>query len=169
MSSLYRRATPQQRRLLRIVEGAVRNACHYHSDRLHIEPRFVRSIAKRTVGTLTAQWPEASAARAPSQQRGVGFLDGPRAVEGLVTDPTGPDRPVFERPEGRSAAGLHRASPLVRVRREIALRAGIARKAGLDARADQYIEILRLIALAQGRTVLEERFSTRAEPWEAPR
>lgn len=61
MTTLYRRATPQQRRVLRIVEGAVRNAAHAHG--LTLPPRFARSVAKRAAGTLTAQWPDALAPR----------------------------------------------------------------------------------------------------------
>lgn len=46
-----------QRKMLRIIEGAVLNAHHAHppdGDRITIE-RFARSVAKRAVGTLSAQ------------------------------------------------------------------------------------------------------------------
>lgn len=62
MSTLYKRATPQQHRILRAVEGAVRNAGHAHPE-YKIDRRFARSAAKRAAGTLTAQWPEVLAAK----------------------------------------------------------------------------------------------------------
>lgn len=61
MTSLYNRATPQQARVLRIIEGAIKNAAHAHEE-IKVSPRFRRSIAKRAAGTLTAQWPEVLAA-----------------------------------------------------------------------------------------------------------
>ena len=67
MASLYRRATPSQQRILRIVEGAVKNASDAHPEVL-ISPRLKRSIAKRAAGTLTAQWPDVLAARASSER-----------------------------------------------------------------------------------------------------
>src|SRR5260370_35193289 len=61
MAPLYKRASPAQRRILRVVEGAVLNAADAHG-----RPRdryIARSIAKRAAGTLTASWPEVLAAR----------------------------------------------------------------------------------------------------------
>jgi hypothetical protein len=55
MSSLYKRATPLQRRMLRIVAGAVINAHHAHAIHDISIERFARSVAKRAVGTLSAQ------------------------------------------------------------------------------------------------------------------
>ncbi len=54
MSSLYKRANPTQRKMLKIVEGAVLNAYDAHSGIKDIE-RFARSVAKRAVGTLYSQ------------------------------------------------------------------------------------------------------------------
>lgn len=58
MSSLYKRATPVQLRMLRIVEGAVLNTIDAHDlgdGFLFDTKRFARSVAKRAVGTLSAQ------------------------------------------------------------------------------------------------------------------
>lgn len=55
MSTLYKRATPLQKRMLRIIEGAVMNAHHAHAKRDISMERFARSVAKRAVGTLSAQ------------------------------------------------------------------------------------------------------------------
>lgn len=56
MTTLSKRASPRQKRLLRIVEGAVKNTIDAHPDWRQIEPeRLARSIAKRAVGTLSSQ------------------------------------------------------------------------------------------------------------------
>lgn len=58
MSTLSKRATPLQLKLLKIIEGAVVNAHHAHPtgeiNDLTLR-RFARSVAKRAVGTLSAQ------------------------------------------------------------------------------------------------------------------
>ena len=57
MASLYKRATPSQARLLRIIEGSIRDAAHAHPE-IELGPKLRRSIAKRAAGTISAQWPE---------------------------------------------------------------------------------------------------------------
>lgn len=52
MSSLYKRATPGQRQILRIVEGAVLNEADAHGRPRNM--KMARSIAKRAAGTLAA-------------------------------------------------------------------------------------------------------------------
>lgn len=54
MSSLYKRATPTQKQMLKIIEGAVKNAYDAHPEITDIK-RFARSVSKRAVGTLSAQ------------------------------------------------------------------------------------------------------------------
>lgn len=61
MTSLYRRATPAQGAILRIIEGATKNAADAHPE-IKVSARHRRSIAKRAAGTLSAQWPEVLAA-----------------------------------------------------------------------------------------------------------
>lgn len=61
MTTLYKRATPPQQRILRIVEGAIKNAADAHEE-IKVSPRHRRSIAKRATGTLTAQFAEVLAA-----------------------------------------------------------------------------------------------------------
>ncbi len=56
MATLYKRANARQKRLLRIVEGAVRNALHAHPDGYTKHDHFARSVAKRAVGTISSQW-----------------------------------------------------------------------------------------------------------------
>ena len=55
MTSLYIRATPRQAKVLKIIEGAVRNADHVHG--WNLPAKAPKSIAKRAAGTLTAAWP----------------------------------------------------------------------------------------------------------------
>lgn len=59
MSTLYKRATPRQALVLRMVEGAVKNTLTAHPSYGTMPPeRLARSIAKRAAGTLTAGWPD---------------------------------------------------------------------------------------------------------------
>lgn len=62
MATLYKRASRIQMRMLRIIEGAVRNTLDAHPDICIYDEqgpidhnRFARSIAKRAVGTLSSQ------------------------------------------------------------------------------------------------------------------
>jgi len=55
MASLYKRATPLQEMVLRIIEGAIKNAQDAHPE-IQVTPKHRRSIAKRAAGTLTAQF-----------------------------------------------------------------------------------------------------------------
>lgn len=67
MVTLSKRATPQQRRILRAVEGGIKNALHAHPE-LQYDPRLTASIAKRITGTLSSRWSEVLAAQAPSKK-----------------------------------------------------------------------------------------------------
>jgi hypothetical protein len=69
MTSLYNRATSVQERILRIVEGAVRNAAACHSE-ARFSHKFPRSVAKRAAGTITAQLAVTLAGSGPSDQGG---------------------------------------------------------------------------------------------------
>lgn len=64
MVSLYKRATPAQAMMLRIIEGAVKNAADAHPEFV-LTDRIARSIAKRATGTLTAHLGQALAAKPP--------------------------------------------------------------------------------------------------------
>jgi hypothetical protein len=66
MTSIANRATPAQALLMRMVEGAVRDAVSCHPE-WSFDERLVKSIAKRAAGTISGQWSEllaASTARA---------------------------------------------------------------------------------------------------------
>src|ERR1700761_6582133 len=86
MATLWKRATPSQYMMLRIIAGAVLNVQDHHG--MVREQRFARSVAKRAVGTLTAQWPDVLAA----SNRQIGGRDrlvprqpqGSQLIEGLL-------------------------------------------------------------------------------------
>jgi hypothetical protein len=63
MSSLYKRATPEQFWMLRVIEGAIKNTCDAHNDKF--SRTFAKSVAKRAVGTLTAERPKTLGAGLP--------------------------------------------------------------------------------------------------------
>lgn len=69
MATLWKRANGPQYRMLKIVSGAVLNTANAHPGVLP-DKNFARGVAKRAVGTLTAQWPEVLAAsESPSGKR----------------------------------------------------------------------------------------------------
>lgn len=66
MVTLRKRATSIQERLFIIIEGAVRDAARKHPD--WSAERLAASIAKRAVGTLTAEMSIALAVREDGQK-----------------------------------------------------------------------------------------------------
>lgn len=76
MASLWKTASPPQYMMLKMVAGAVLNVQDHHN-----QPRdrsFARSVAKRAVGTLTADWPSVLAARTSRRQDGLRETSKPR-------------------------------------------------------------------------------------------
>lgn len=140
MSSLYKRATPAQAYILRVVAGAVMNVAHYHPE-YGLTERKARSIAKRAAGTLTAQWPEVLAAReVPSQGNGGPFV-----------------KPSCRSPEYAMATNggrrtWVRRSPFKLLKRDLGIAAGAARRAGNNERAEAFVDTLRMIAKLEGKT-----------------
>ena len=61
MSTLWKRASGPQFRMLRIVSGAVLDAANAHPHKVP-DKSFARSVAKRAVGTISSQWAELLAA-----------------------------------------------------------------------------------------------------------
>jgi hypothetical protein len=134
MSTLYKRATPAQHRVLRIVEGAVKNASDAHE--LEISPRHRRSIAKRAAGTLTAQWPDVLAAKKLPESGGAAIPVQPRRRR----------RSEITEADGRGVAEASKRSPLKPLRNRIVCQMTAIRVSGDLARYEAYREILRLIA-----------------------
>lgn len=141
MASLYKRATPSQTRILRIVEGAVRNAAHAHQG-VTVPNTFARSVAKRAAGTLTAGWPEVLAAKLTPSNRSVGRVNGPAAHGGLS----------LVKSAKRGSPWVSRRSPLDDLWRRCSKMVGVAKRAGDQHTIQALIEVLKLIAAKQARS-----------------
>lgn len=133
MVTFYKRACPSQKMVLRIVEGAVKNASDAHPE-IEISPQHRRSIAKRAAGTLTAQWPDVLAAREPSESDGV--LSGSkthRRSSQLVPA------------TGREASHDHQRFPLRRLISMISRPIRGLKESGQDERAEAFVDVLKMI------------------------
>lgn len=135
MATFSKRANLRQHRILRIVEGAVRNAADAHPAAGDWN-RFARSVAKRAAGTLSAQWADVLAMPrvAPSDQ----------GVE-LATDSMHLRRSHSSRPGERGRSQRVRPPPLSRLHRRIGFLAGQAQRAGQIERHAALVEVLRLV------------------------
>ncbi len=134
MATLYNRATASQRRVLRIVEGAVKNVADCHPE-LKLTPRVCRSIAKRAAGTLTAQWPDVLAAKRPSERAD----ETPGASVGA---------PTSHRSRGseRGRGQLYNPRPQLRfLWNRFAGEVALAKRTGRTERAEAFIDVLRAI------------------------
>jgi hypothetical protein len=142
MASLYRRATPSQARILRAVEGAVRNTQHAHPE-LSISPRHRRGIAKRAAGTLTAQWPDVLAAkriRLPSESHD----------EFVTWDNNRRGQPSVTGATGRDAGELYGRVPLRLLIKSISCQIKPLKLAGQTERAEALIDVMKLIYTLRG-------------------
>lgn len=83
MATLYKRANSIQQRMLRIIEGAVKNTADAHPE-FRYSPKLGRSIAKRAVGTLSAQL--AGVLAAPAVRQGEGPPVQPRPHPSLFQE-----------------------------------------------------------------------------------
>lgn len=132
MSSLYRRASGPQSRMLKIISGAVMNAAHAHRM-ASIDERFARSASKRAVGTISAQWRELLATPQASSRADVRDCNRVHN-EAKHIKPRG----------GRRAGG---ADPRIsRVIREVSRLIRPARDAGHQERAAALVEVMKIIA-----------------------
>ena len=136
MTSLYKRATPSQARILRIIEGAVKNAADAHPT-IEVPPRFARSVAKRAAGTLSAQWPEVLAVNLSLSKTANGETSSSPSLVG---------RSQLVMATGRRAPQTARRSPLSTIIKQLSNMAGAARKAGQTERLEALIDALRIIA-----------------------
>lgn len=135
MASLHKRANPSQRRMLRIVEGAVKNAAFYHPAHF-VTDRFARSIAKRAVGTLSAQWPEVLAAK--------GISLSPQAATEIVRSALPRGGQVTIHAERRSSHSKRRP-PLDALWHRLKQQIRPLREAGENDLAEAYVEIMKTI------------------------
>lgn len=134
MVTLYKRATASQRRVLRIVEGAIKNAADAHPE-FRFTPRIARSIAKRAAGTLTAQWPDVLAAKMPSGRSD----QTPGASIGAPI-------PHLRRVSGKGLrTSAHPQPQLRKMWKWLSIEVGAAKRAGAIERAQAFIEVLKRI------------------------
>jgi hypothetical protein len=137
--TLSKRATPSQRKILRVVAGAVKNVSDAHPE-YKITSYMARSIAKRAAGTLSAQWVDVLAASSMSSDR------------------AGNETCCIIRPQPRSdtkRAGKGSLKPLGQrpllrhLWNDLAKKVGAAKRAGQQERVEVYIEVLKKIAKIQ--------------------
>lgn len=138
MATLWNRASGPQYRMLKIVAGAVMNAAHAHPGR-QIDERFARSVSKRAVGTISAQWVELLAApsAAPSGAGRDKLKNALRRKAQL--------RRLCKR---GPAKGYNSWPPLAFAVKRIAGEAGRARRDGNLERERAMVEMLRIIKRA---------------------
>ena len=141
MASLYKRATPSQVRILRVVEGAVKNAADGHPE-LEIPAHFPRSVAKRAAGTLTAQWPDVLAARSASSDKARVSLNGGTRL--------GSSQYFKGRYRG-AVPSAYRRSPLIDLWHEIARSLRPLKDAGQIERYEALVDVLKMIAARQAK------------------
>lgn len=123
MVTLYKRATPSQRQVLKIIEGAVKNVADAHGH--EYDPYLARSIAKRAAGTLTARWPDVLAIA--SSHASSDSADG--GTPAHAGRPRGSQ--LGKGPE-RGPPHVARRSPLHKLWKRFALEVGKAKRAGLS-------------------------------------
>ena len=150
MVSLYHRATPSQARILRAVEGAVKNAADAHPE-WEFNSYIARSIAKRAAGTLTAQWPDVLAARSvPSDSDEEESCVSSRPASSLTwCKQAGKGTSEVSKRSGRGASQAIRRSPLPSLWKHLSIMCGQAKYAGQNERAETLIKVLRLVASMQ--------------------
>ncbi len=137
MSTLYDRATPSQSRILRAVEGAVKNVAHYHPE-WKLNARVGRSIAKRAAGTLTAGWPDVLAASSRQNEK----RSQPARIASHESDRQ-------QDPAALARGGHNSVMASPHLLRFLSSHAGRARREGDQARLDMIIEMLREVSLPQ--------------------
>jgi hypothetical protein len=145
VTSLYRRATPSQALVLRMIEGAVKNAADAHPE-MNLAPQHRRSIAKRAAGTLTAQWPEvlARGSTPMSDSEGCRRYDGRTSGGGSdLTSPPGSSQLL--KAITRRALSKAKRPPFRRLIREISRQITPLRVAGQTERAEALVEVMKLI------------------------
>ena len=138
MVSLYKRATPRQHQTLRIVAGAVKNAAHAHH--LDLPRSFARSVAKRAVGTLTAQWPNVLALCTDTASL---------SAAGVISRRHQPHGAEITKRDGRGSSQLLRRSPIRRAWKHYADQMWKIKREGGSEEYATYVRILKLLDQAQ--------------------
>ena len=141
MSTLYKRATKNQMRLLKAVSGAVLNEADAHG-RVRDE-RQARSIAKRAVGTISAMWPDllVAAQSSPSNGIAVGLKAAIPHLGHTGSCPECARRSQMSRHRAKRRWG-QKSTPLLKLIKQLSYPLGQMKKIDPD-KAAVYIEILR--------------------------
>lgn len=144
MATLYKRANPSQAMILRIVEGALKNACDAHN--VPFDPYFARSVAKRAAGTLSSEMKAVLAAK-PSEKLGLAsqlVMAHRAALKAEVAKP----REVLPgpRPQAGVSRTASRLAPLRSLEKHIVKQMRGIKERGETEKANAFIEILRKIA-----------------------
>lgn len=145
MTSLYKRASPPQARVLRIIEGAIKNVAHKSGK--EFDPRYARSVAKRACGTLMSQWAETLAATsAPSGWRVAATSDsGSLATVEHPAIRLASEQVAIPR-KARKASVCSRPSSLRRLHKKIAIQMRDVKNTGNEERTKAFIDVLRMIS-----------------------
>lgn len=152
MVTLYKRATISQARMMRIVEGAVKNVAD--KDGATFDPYHARSIAKRAVGTLTAQMPEVLAAtKIPSGWEAVSPGERPSHSADIAQVAMRLQRAHALKHARRVRSHSDRPDPLLRLERELRRQMWGIKAREETEKAAAFIEVLRMIAKLKIATV----------------
>lgn len=148
MTTLAKRSTPRQAQVMRMIEGACRNAAHAHPGRV-LDETMARSIAKRATGTLTSQWGQVLAAPLVWSDGSDGKVaNRPVAGVGRIYPSSGRSDAIVCNCGGRGASHLSWRTPLQKLHKAIGIKCGAAKRAGQDERASALVEVLRMIGEA---------------------
>lgn len=153
MVTLYKRANPAQRKLLKIIEGAVLNAADAHGETRN--PVKARSIAKRAAGTISAQWPVLLASAKTSVRSVSTDYDAstPERQSGLNSAKTRRG-PVLASEDGkvlcvrrlaRRVTSSKRRHPLLILWKQISVEMGQIKRSGDQAKFEAHIHLLKMI------------------------
>jgi ribosomal protein L29 len=130
--------------ILRIIEGAIKNACDSHG--LEFDPYFARSVAKRAAGTLSAEMSAVLAAK-PSEKLGVAtnLVSSRRAARTWSSaSPVRGSKLVMGQSSGRSQNT--KVAPLRQLEKHLFSQMRAVKDSGNVEKANAFIEILRKIA-----------------------
>lgn len=148
MASLWKRATPRQYRMLRAISGAVKNTAHAHS--VQLPKNFEHGVAKRAVGTLTAQWPDVLAADRINRSQNDPSVK-------VDTHGSRQNRTLLQVQSLGGRLRLLRRSPIKFAWKEISQKLWKIKREGTPAQYMEYVEIMRLLDQADRKLkALEE-------------
>jgi hypothetical protein len=154
MTTLYKRANPTQKRILKIIEGSVLNTHDAHN--MKRDMKLARSIAKRAAGTISAQWPELLAVNSRLSEKGTISSYKCRACERREylkrkescrerTIVSLGDVTLLDGKAQRGSSHLVRRSPLLILWHRLKMNLWHLKKEGNLSKAEAYIDLLRMI------------------------